>query len=113
MIRQILTILFPILLAEVVCNSAWIVVSYDERVRENSSLAYFISIAGGAISGLAWCWMARSVRQDQMFFANLAWDFVVTAIFTMLPIFLYGLHLDTKTILGAIIAVIGLTIMGA
>src|ERR1017187_9956948 len=111
--RQLLTIFLPILIAEVVCNSAWIVVSYDERVRGNSSIAYFISIAGGAVSGMAWCYMAKSVRQDQMYFANLAWDFVITVIFTMLPIFLYGLHLDTKTILGAIIAVIGLTIMGA
>lgn len=111
--RQLLTIFIPILIAEIACNSAWIVVSYDERVRANTSLAYFISIAGGAVSGLAWCYMAKSVRQDQMFVANILWDALVSCVFCLLPILLYGLHLNGKTILGAIVAVIGLTIMGA
>jgi len=108
---KLITILLPVFLVEVITNSAWVCISYDWRLRSNTTLACSLSVAAGALSGLAWFWMSRSVSQNQMFFANLAWDFIVSLLFISLPILFYGIRLDTQTTIGTSLAFIGLLIM--
>jgi hypothetical protein len=109
--HPILKVLLPVFLVEILTNSAWIAVSFDQRVRENFWLSYSIATIGGTLSGMAWCYLARNTPQEDMFFVNMAWDVIVTAIFISLPVFYYGLKLDIHTIGGAVLAAIGLLLM--
>ena len=111
--KFLLSVVFPVFIVEVIANSAWIMVSYDERVRNNVVLSYTISILAAGLSGLAWCYLAQSMRQDQMFVTNMFWDASISIIFITLPIFMYGVRLDTQTTIGAVIAIIGLLLMKA
>lgn len=110
-LRTFTGVLLPILLVEILTNSAWLYVSYDEKIRENVSLSYTLSIVAGALSGLAWAWMALSIKQSDVYFANIAWDLIVTGLFFTIPIFLFHIKLDMQSVLGASIALIGLLIM--
>ena len=109
--NKLFPILIPVFLVEIITNSAWVAISYDWRLRGNTSLACSLSIAAGALSGAAWFYMSKGVEQNQMFFYNLVWDFIVSLIFIALPILFYGVRLDTQTTIGTALAFIGLLIM--
>jgi uncharacterized membrane protein len=65
----------------------------------------------GALSAFAWCYMIRHLHQNQQYVANVMWDVAVTIIFIILPLIMYHIKLDAKTIIGTILAVIGLLVM--
>jgi len=109
--NKLIPVLIPVFIVEIIANSAWIMVSYEPKIRTNTWLSYTIASLAGTLSGLAWCWMARSVSQNNMYLANLAWDWVVGIIFISLPIFYYGVKLDHQSLIGAIVAFAGLMIM--
>jgi len=109
--NKAITILLPVFLIEVIANSAWVCISYDWRFRSNTALACSLSVAAGAISGAAWFYMSRGISQNQMFFYNLVWDFIVSSIFIALPILFYGIKLDNQTAIGTALAFVGLLIM--
>jgi uncharacterized membrane protein len=108
---NLLPIIIPIIIVEILTNSAWVVISYDWKVRGNVSLSYTLSILAGALSGWAWAYMALAMQKNQMFQANLWWDFLVTIIFLSLPILFYGVRLDLQSCIGTALAVIGLLLM--
>jgi uncharacterized membrane protein len=108
---RILLVLIPVFIVEILTNSAWICVSYYSAIRNNSYLAYFLSILAGAFSGAAWCYMAKNTLQNDMFFMNILWDAIVSIIFISLPIVFFGVRLDPQTAIGTALAAIGLFIM--
>jgi len=107
----LLPIIIPIFIVEILTNSVWVAVSYDPRIRSNVTLCYCLSIIAGGLSGWAWAYMAMAMQKNQMFVANLWWDFMVTMIFISLPILFYGVRLDLQTSIGTALAVIGLLLI--
>ena len=113
MSRIFLSVFVPVFLVEIATNSAWIMVSYDWRVRSCITLSYTLSIAAGALSGMAWAYMALNIKNDDMYFANVAWDVMVTIVFFTIPVIAYGFKMDQQTLIGAVIAIAGLLLMKA
>lgn len=103
--------LIPVLIAVLISNIIWCMVSYDPNIRMNATLAYPLCVFAGSLSAFFWCYMIRHLNQSQQYIANVMWDVGVTIIFIILPLIMYNLKIDMKTIIGTIVAVIGLIIM--
>jgi len=103
--------LIPVVIAVLLSNIIWCMVSYDPSIRMNALLAYPMCVFGGSLSAFFWCYMIRHLQQSQQYIANVMWDVGVTLIFIVLPLIMYHIRMDLKTAIGTAVAVIGLIII--
>jgi hypothetical protein len=99
-----------IFLGVVLANWIFTMVSYDSSIRMNPVLSYPMAIFAGTLSASCWVYLVRNLPDKEQFITNMIWDIGVTIICIILPLLLYTIKLDLKTIVGVTIAVIGLII---
>jgi uncharacterized membrane protein len=104
-----LTVIYSIFGA-FIANVLFTIVAYGSACRDNGDITYFTAVMGGIIAAYSWAALVLKMPQDQMFITNLIWDVGVTIMFVFLPFIMYDIKVDIKTMIGAIIAVIGIII---
>ncbi len=95
----------------VAANLIYAYVSFNEHVRTDALKAYSLGIFASAIGATSWMYMIRHLKHEHIFLANLSWDVLVALLIVILPIFIYGIKLDFKAILGCILAISGIVLV--
>jgi hypothetical protein len=98
-------------LGAIIANLIYAYVSFNEHVRTDAWKAYPLGIFASAIGAISWMYMIRHLRHEHIFLANLSWDVLVALLIVILPIFIYGIKLDLKAILGCILAISGIILV--
>jgi len=98
-------------LGAIVANVLYVYISFDESIRLNAWKIYSIGSFASVVAALSWIYMIRHLNHKNIFFANFAWDITVTVLCATLPIFMYGIKLDLKAILGCILAISGVILI--
>ena len=106
-----MTFLIWTFLGAIVANLIYAYVSFNEDVRTVAWKAYSFAIFASAIGASSWIYMIRHLKHDHIFLANLSWDVLVAILIVILPIFIYGIKLDLKAILGCILAISGIILV--
>jgi len=104
--------LFAVAIALVIiCYGAFSVVSYDTYFDSRPVLAYTISIAAAVVATAMWLYLVRTYSEKKdIFVLNTVWDVVVSIITILVPLFMYNIKMDMKTLIGCVIAIIGILI---
>lgn len=104
----------PILLgfaAITVSSYLYCLVAYYDTYKDNAFLAYFIGIVAAIISVTAWTFLVRHYKDpNTIMIINCIWDIGVTIMVLAFPLFLFDFKIDTKTIIGCVISVVGIII---
>ena len=107
MLLPILIAIFAIISA----NYLYSIVAYSEKCKESAFLTYFLGILAAMISITAWIFIIRKYRDpNTIMIINCIWDVGGTITLLAIPLFLFDFKLDTKTIVGCVISVIGIII---
>lgn len=106
-----MTFLIWTFLGAIIANVLYVYVSFDETIRNDAWRIYSIGIFGGIIATASWIYMVRHLSSKYIFLANFGWDITVTVLCALLPIFMYGIKLDLKAILGCILAIAGVVLI--
>ncbi len=104
----------PILLgftAITVSSYLYCLVAYEDTYKEKAIVAYSIAIIAAIISVTAWTFLVRHYKDpNTIMIINCIWDIGVTIMVLAFPLFLFDFKIDTKTIIGCVISVIGIII---
>ena len=103
--------IFWAFLGAIIANQIYAYVSFNESVRTDAWRAYPLGILASIIGAASWMYMIRHLKHEHIFLANLSWDVLVALLLILVPIFMYGIKLDTKAILGCILAVSGIILV--
>jgi drug/metabolite transporter (DMT)-like permease len=107
--------MLPIITSIVGCfiaNTIYAMAAYDPEFKTNPWKGYGLPMLVAMLSTAAWMWLIRSIDSDrQTFWINMAWDVGATLICIIMPVFLYGVKVDTRTAIGCAISIIGLMIV--
>ena len=98
-------------LGAIIANILYVYVSFEDSIRTNAWKVYPLGVFASMLAGVSWIYMIRHLLYKNIFFANFAWDIIVTVLCAILPIFMYGIKLDLKATIGCIIAVIGVVLI--
>lgn len=86
-------------------------VAYDKKYDNNAFMAYTLAILAAVISVTAWTFLVRHIKEpNTIMVINCIWDVGVTVMVLAFPLFLFDFKIDTKTIIGCVISVIGIII---
>ena len=106
--------IIPILIGFVAISlSSYIysLVAYDKKYDNNAFMAYTLAILAAVISVTAWTFLVRHIKEpNNIMVINCIWDVGVTIMVLVFPLFLFDFKIDTKTIVGCVISVIGIII---
>ena len=104
--------LFAVAIALVIiCYGAFSVVSYDTYFDSRPVLAYTISIAAAVVATAMWLYLVRTYSEKKdIFVLNTVWDVVVSLITILVPLFMYNIKMDMKTVIGCVLAIVGILI---
>ena len=75
---------------------------------------YLLGIVGGSMCTCSWLYLIRNYSNNNnnlIYFINLFWDVIVCLMFVILPLIFFDIKMDTKSVIGCVIAVMGLIIM--
>jgi len=97
--------------AAIVANIMFVTISYNESVRLDAVKSYSIGIIASVIAVVGWLYLIRNTEHKNIFFVNILWDVGVTVLCVILPVLMYNIRLDTKAIVGTIIALVGVAIV--
>lgn len=98
-------------LGAIMANILYVYISFDDSIRLNAWKIYSIGIFAGIVATTSWIYMIRHLSNKYIFIANFGWDITVTVLCALLPIFMYGIKLDFKAILGCILAILGVILI--
>ena len=86
-------------------------VAYADKVKNSLVYSYGLAIIAAIISVSAWTYVIRNYKDpNSIMVINCIWDIGVTIMVLAFPIFLFDFKIDTKTIIGCVISVIGIVI---
>ena len=95
----------------VVTNFLYSIVAYSEKCQQNAVYAYSLAIFSALISIIGWLYLARHYKEpNSIMVINCIWDVGGTITLLLLPLLVFDFKIDTKTIIGCVIAVIGIII---
>jgi len=95
----------------IICYGAFSVVSYDTYFDSRPALAYGISIVAALVATIMWLYLIRTYdKKADIFVVNIIWDVVVSLITILVPLFMYNIKIDMKTLIGGILAIAGVLI---
>ncbi len=95
----------------IICYGVFSVVSYDTYFDSRPELAYGISIVAAVVATVMWLYLVRTYHEKKdVFVINVIWDVVVSMITILVPLFMYNVKMDMKTLIGGILAVVGVLI---
>lgn len=103
--------IFWTLLGAIIANVLYVYISFEDSVRNDFWKIYTYGVFASALAAISWIYLIRHLSHRHIFFANFAWDITVTILCAILPIFMYGVRLDTKAVLGCILATIGIILI--
>ena len=108
--RNMLLFTITIILV-IICYGAFSVISYDTYFDNKPVLAYGISSVAALVATIMWLYLIRTYdEKSDIFVVNVIWDVVVSLITILVPLFMYNVKMDTKTLIGAILAIVGVLI---
>lgn len=106
--------MLPIITSIIGCitaNTIYVMAAYDPSFKSNPWKGYGLPVLAAICSTTAWMWLIRTIDSDrQTFWINMAWDVGATLLVILLPMLLYSVKVDTRTMVGCLIALIGLII---
>ena len=95
----------------IISSYLYVVISYHPKCQENSWLAYSLGVFVALFSVNIWVWLVRGIKDpNNILVLNCVWDIGITVLVLLLPVVLYDIKFETKTLIGCIIAVIGIII---
>jgi len=95
----------------IICYGAFSVISYDTYFDTRPVMAYGISIVAALVATVMWLYLIRTYdEKTDIFVVNVIWDVVVSLITILVPLFMYNVKMDMKTLIGAILAIVGVLI---
>jgi drug/metabolite transporter (DMT)-like permease len=95
----------------IICYAAFSVISYDTYFDTRPVMAYGISIVAALVATVMWLYLIRTYdKKTDIFVVNVIWDVVVSLITILVPLFMYNVKMDMKTLIGAILAIVGVLI---
>jgi len=103
--------LFWTFLGAIIANVLYAHASFNEVIRNDALKSYSIGITASVIGAISWMYMIRHLKHEHIFLANFSWDVLVAILIVILPIFMYGIKLDFKAILGCILAISGIVLI--
>jgi len=107
---MIISVLFSII-GVIFANWVYAHVSYNKYFEDKPLTAYIVCIFAAALTTAAWLLLIRNVKiTKEVFIINLIWDVGATILCVTFPIIIFDVKLDIKTIIGCIIAIIGIII---
>ena len=107
---MIINVLFSVI-GVVFANWVYAHVAYNKYFEDKPFTAYVVSILAAAVTTAAWVLLIRNVKVTKdVFITNLIWDVGATILCVTLPIIVFDIKLDIKTIIGCIIAIVGIII---
>jgi|LakMenEpi03Aug12_release.lakeMendotaPanAssembly.Ray.scaffolds.fasta_scaffold294490_2 hypothetical protein len=108
--RNMLLFTITIILV-IICYGAFSVISYDTYFDNRPVLAYSISIIAAVVATAMWLYLVRTYDEKKdIFVINVIWDVVVSMITILVPLFMYNVKMDMKTLIGGILAIVGVLI---
>lgn len=106
--------MMPIILgfaAITVSSYLYCLVAYNDTYKEKALIAYSVGIIAAIISVTAWTFLIRHYKDpNTIMIINCIWDIGVTIMVLAFPLFLFDFKIDTKTIIGCMISVVGIII---
>ena len=103
--------IFVGIISIIVSSFIYSIVAYDHRFEKNVLLSYTLSVIAAIISVTAWTYMIRYYRDPNItMIINVAWDLGIGVMLILFPLILFDHKIDTKTIVGCVISVIGIII---
>jgi hypothetical protein len=103
--------LFWTFLGAITANIIYVYVSFNDSIRLDAWKIYPIGISAGILATTSWIYLVRHLSPKHIFFANFGWDITVTVLCALLPIFMYGVKLDFKAIMGCVLAITGIILI--
>ena len=95
----------------IICYGAFSIISYDTYFNTRPVLAYGISIVAALVATVMWLYLIRTYdEKTDIFVVNVIWDVVVSLITILVPLFMYNVKMDMKTLVGGILAIVGVLI---
>lgn len=107
-----MTFLIWTFLGAIFANVLYVFISFNDAIRTDAWRVYPLGIFGGIVGTVSWIYMVRHLAGNkQIFLANFGWDITVTVLCALLPILMYGVKIDLKTLIGCILAISGIVLM--
>ena len=98
-------------LAIISANYLYSLVAYSDKCKDDPYMAYGLGILAAMISIVAWIMLIRHYKDpNTIMIINCIWDVGGTITLLAIPLFLFDFKLDTKTVVGCVISVIGIII---
>jgi uncharacterized membrane protein len=84
---------------------------YNKLYADKPWTVYGLCMFAAFISTNGWFFLIRNIKSPkELVLTNILWDVGATVLCIVFPILLYNVRIDMKTIIGCIIAIIGLII---
>ena len=85
--------------------------AYDRKYDNDPVMAYGLAIFAAIISITGWVYVIRHFKEpNTIMVVNIIWDVGGTIVLHLIPLFLFDFKIDTKTIVGCIISIVGIII---
>ena len=98
-------------IAITVSSYLYALVAYSDKCQKNALFAYTLAIIAAILSVTTWTCLVRHYKDpNTIMIINCIWDIGVTIMVLAFPLFLFDFKIDTKTIVGCVISVIGIII---
>ena len=95
----------------IICYGAFSIISYDTYFDSRPVLAYTISLVAAVVATAMWLYLVRTYSEKKdIFVLNTVLDVVVSLITILVPLFMYNIKMDMKTVIGCVLAIVGILI---
>jgi len=95
----------------IICYGSFSIISYDTYFDSRPVLAYSIAIGSAIVATAMWLYLIRTYSEKKdIFVVNVVWDVVVSIITILVPLLVYNIKMDMKTVIGCVLAIIGILI---
>lgn len=93
------------------CNYLYCLIAYDVKYESKPVVSYILGSIAATVSIISWMYLVRQYRDpNTIMIVNVIWDVGGTIALILWPFILYDFKIDTKTIIGCVIAIIGIII---
>ena len=99
------------LVGVLLANLLFIFTSFDETIRLNPLKLFPIGLFASMILSLSWLNLIQNLETKHMFLTTIIWNVGITTLGVLLPIFLYGVKLDARAIVGSVLAIVGVLLV--
>lgn len=92
-------------------NYIFVICCYDQNINQSAIKTYIYCGLAALLSVYTWLYLVRSASSErEIFIINFTWDVAVIIFWFIMTLVVYKIKLDIMTLIGIIIAIIGILI---